>query len=362
MDFLIYITERCNLACKYCDSVEDRNKYDQEITYDINSLIRFLENIPDLRLHFYGGEPLLNEGLVKEILSKVEHAHSNLQTNGQMLYKLDKDILSKLNVISVSLDGPEDITDSYRGTGVYKTAIKQIKILQKNGYKNILNVRMTVNPGADIEKSVKHFISQCDVKFDNIHWQLNALFHQEQWENNKEEIKYWFNNSYNPKITLLIKSWAKEMIINNQVTKLIPFTGIIHSLLTNSKVQNLRCGAGWSMFAIMTNGNVYPCPVIREYPEYNLGNISKMKANDIKPAYTLKNCKKCKVFSLCGGRCLYSNHKNKWDEEGYELVCDSVKHLIRELIKVYPIIKKLISQNKISIDDFSAYQDYEVIP
>ncbi|MAE42731.1 hypothetical protein CMO93_03090 [Candidatus Woesearchaeota archaeon] len=362
MDFAIYTTEKCNLTCKYCDGIKDRNYYAQDLTYNKDLLIDFLRKVPNLSLHFYGGEPLLNIDLIKEVLNKVPNNHVNLQTNGLMLNKLDNDILNKFDVISVSLDGSQEATDQYRGKGVYQKAIDQIKLIKNKGYHNQLNVRMTTNPGNNIEQDINHFINDCEVKFDSIHWQLNVLFHFKDWEQNKDEIKDWLINSYNPKITSLVKMWTKEIITKNNVINLVPFMGIIHSLLTNSPVHNLRCGAGCNLWVITTTGNIYPCPVIREFPEYDLGNIADLSPKDIKPAYVLHNCHKCEVFSLCGGRCLYTNHKNQWDEEGYKLVCNSVKHLIRNLIKVYPIIKKLVAQSKISINDFDAYQNYEVIP
>ena len=361
MDFMIYSTERCNLNCDYCETAETRNKFEPNPAYNIEQLNAFLKDVPDLNLHFYGGEPLLNIIFIKDVL-KIPHKRATMQTNGLLLDKLDTGTLNKFEVISVSIDGPEEVTDKHRGKGIYRKVIEKTKNLKQKGFSGLLNVRMTISPGVDIESSVMHFINGCETKFDNIHWQLNVLFHEKDWKQNKEEIKRWFKESYNPKITKLIKFWLKEMVNNNQVIQIIPFIGIMHSLLTGAEVKNVRCGAGWAMWVITTSGDIYPCPVMRNYPEFKRGNINSISYSEIKPACTLENCNKCEAFNLCGGRCLCVNKKNEWDSEGYDLVCDSVKHLIKTLRKARPIVNELISKGKISLEDFRANQDYEVIP
>jgi len=364
MDLMIYATERCNLACSYCEKVEDIKNQVQDISYSMETLLNFLKKTSDLSLHFYGGEPLLNIPFIGDVLKEVSCRHINIQTNGLILDKLDNSILEKTKVISISLDGPEKVNDRYRGKGVYKRAIMQAKKLRKKGYKGLVNVRMTTSPGVKIDEAVLHFIRDCEFMFDSIHWQLNVLFHDDDmWCTDKDKVRKWFKSSYNPGITRLVRLWADEIIKNNIVLQIIPFIGIMHSLLADSPVKNLRCGAGCDMWAITTAGDIYPCPVMRSYPEFRLGNISDNEPSDLKPAFSLREpCTSCNVFNLCGGRCLCANLKNEWNDEGYELVCGSVKHLINELKKVYPKIKNLVDRNLVSMKEFEAFQDYEVIP
>lgn len=361
VDYILYTTERCNLTCVYCENAEDRGKYQQDIDYDKNKLVKFLNKQKNVNLHFYGGEPLLNIAFIDFLLKRVNCKRATLQTNGLLFHRLSKELLNKFEVVSISLDGSEKITDEFRGKGVYKKAIDNVKKIKDKGYNGIINVRMTITPGVDIQDSVEHFIDDCKIKFDYIHWQLNVLFHENDWKSNKKGIIKWFD-SYNQKITLLIKRWIKEMVENKRVLKIVPFIGIINSLINNIPINNFRCGAGWDMFVITTKGDLFPCPVLREYNEFNLGNIDKLKPTSLNYSYNHNKCKNCDVFELCGGRCLCASLKNEWDEEGYDLVCNSVKHLIKKLIKVYPIIKKLIEKKKISLNDFNISQDYEVIP
>jgi len=352
MHFLLYITEKCNLECGYCEDKDHRKKFTQNISYELKDLINFFRKIDKLTLHFYGGEPLLYPEVIKYILDKAPINKATLQTNGIFLDRLEKKYLDKLDNISISIDGGREVTDSHRGSGVYNRIVEQLRHIKKNKYRGVINARMTITPCVNFLGSIKHLIEKFPYRFDNIYWQLNALFHKIQW----------FKMEYNPQITTLIKYWVKEMNDNNRVIQLVPFTGIIHSLLTNTRVNNVRCGASWCMWAIDTNGEIYPCPVMRNYKEYSLGNILDVDPVNLKPRIFLDGCPKCDVFSLCGGRCLCANKKNEWDKEGYNLVCGSVKHLIRELIKVLPIVRELITKNKISLNDFDTYHYFEVIP
>lgn len=180
MDFLVYPTEKCNLFCEYCESYEDRKKFAQLPTYDIQLLKRFLRKAPERSVHFYGGEPLLNIKFISEILRGIKFKYATLQTNGLLLDRIPQKVLDKLDLITVSLDGTQETTDKFRGKGCYKKAIEQAKRLRER-YKKPIAARMTVSPGVDIEKEVLHLLSTKDFTFDMVHWQLNALFHKSNW-------------------------------------------------------------------------------------------------------------------------------------------------------------------------------------
>ena len=86
---------------------------------------------------------------------------------------------------------------------------------------------------------------------------------------------------------------------------------------------------------------------------------------DIENAMDVKEpCIECGVKKICGGRCLYANYTKPWGDEGFNLVCSTVKHLIKELNKTKLDIEVLIKNNKIKLEDFShfKYNGCEIIP
>jgi len=77
-----------------------------------------------------------------------------------------------------------------------------------------------------------------------------------------------------------------------------------------------------------------------------------------------KPCTGCKDFSLCGGRCLYSNLYPCWPKKGINEICQTISHLLREMERVAPQIQKLIDKKIIKKKDleFLKYNCAEIIP
>lgn len=364
MYYLIFLTERCNLECTYCETKTSRSERVQEIQYDLDTLIDFLRADANLGLQFYGGEPLLRIDLIKEILSRTDPVHTCLQTNGFLLDKVPDEVMKKIDVFCVSLDGPSRLTDKMRGDGVYARAVDQSKKLRARGYTGDIDVRMTTSPGVQIYDAVNHFLGECEFDFDSIYWQLNVLFGELDWRWDRKFIKRWFRDAYNPQITRLIDEWIADMKQHGRIRKIIPFAGVLNTIMSGEPVPEIHCGAGAHSWTITPDGGIYVCPVLRESPEFSVGNISSTRPSEIVPMCDLQHgCDGCEVRDVCGGRCIYASEAGRWGDEGFNLVCDSVKHMIAELRRVAPDVQKLVDDGRIDLADYADVGfDYEVIP
>jgi putative peptide-modifying radical SAM enzyme len=376
MQFYITLTLNCNLKCYYCygkccedfgvrlDGLEIDDSLPTTINYNISQLKKFLEKDDDLTIIFYGGEPLLQIDKMKLIMDKISAKRSILQTNGLLLNLLEEKYIEKFHTILVSIDGDEKLTDYYRGKGVYKKIIENLKLINEKGFKGELIARMTIsNATEDIYKQVLWLLFNPEYQFKSIHWQLDALF----WKNDfkKRNFLDWVLKKYNPQIERLVNFWVNYMETHHIVLKLYPFIGLVNSMLLKEKTK-LRCGAGWTTFNIQTNGSITPCPVMAGIKNFYLGDIWDTEPKKLKNAITKYNspCDKCSIIDLCGGRCLYANATKLWGEEGFKQVCLTVKNLINALNKALPKIKKLISKGEVSLKDFH-YQKFnscEIIP
>ena len=294
-----------------------------------------------------------------EIMKALPNARFVLQTNGILLDQLDTVYVNRFESVFVSLDGNEALTDYYRGKGTYRKVMKNLEVLRRNGYLGEIVARMTVGEVTEIDKQVLELVRNPIISA--IHWQLDALF----WQNDYPRRRFaeWAKQSYNPRIKKLIQRWVEHMSTEGKVWTIYPFNGICHSLLTNQR-SKLRCGAGWGVFNIQTDGHVTPCPVMAGMKDFYVGNIM----NDTPP--TLKNisvgepCASCDIFSLCGGRCLYANVTKLWGPTGFEEVCQTVRNLITGITEVMPEIRKLLEDETITMDDLKDpdYNGCEVIP
>ncbi|VVB74494.1 7-carboxy-7-deazaguanine synthase [Candidatus Tiddalikarchaeum anstoanum] len=365
MHFFLILTNNCNLKCKYCIGKECDNYFDNSINtnfeidyeipdsinYTISDLKRFFENDKKPTIIFYGGEPLLEAGKIREVMDSV-NARFMLQTNGLLLRDLD-DYVLRLHNVMFSIDGVKEVTDNNRGVNVYDTIIENVKWLRAKGFKREVLARMTATPINDMYRDVKHLLTI----FDSVHWQLDAGFFPDY---NEKKFGKWMAK-YNREIKRLINWWVNEMK-NGKVYKIYPFIGVVKSLLKNEK-KKLRCGAGHSQYAITTNGDIYACPVIAGIKEFKVGDIFRSDPVSLKKVELSSPCTNCSIIDECGGRCLYANKTKLWGE-GYKKVCENVKVFLSELKKAKPLIEELIKNKSIKVSDFDfdEFNSCEIIP
>ncbi len=332
-----------------------------EINYDIGLLKKFFEKDPEPVLIFYGGEPMLCIEKMKQIMDNIEAKQFIIQTNGLHLNKLEPEYVNKLSTLFVSLDGNEKLTDFYRGKGVYRRVVRNIKTIKRNGFKGEIIARMTAMEETDIYESVKWLLNNPDYSFSSIHWQLDAGF----WKNDypKRPFAEWVENNYNPQIRRLAEFWVQRMETEGKVLRLYPFLGVMQSLL-NGEESLLRCGSGWSNYSIQTDGHIIPCPAMSGMKDYYLGHIRDSHPLHLEKVFVEQPCTRCEILQECGGRCLYANITKRWSNEAYSLVCKTVKNLVESLRLMLPRVKTLINEERIRLSDFehTKYNSCEIIP
>ena len=277
LNFYVTLTTECNLQCLYCygKSCEDFGSDFNDLTldyslpssvsYDTEFLLTFLKSELNSNVVFYGGEPLVKQDKLKEIMDALPTDRFVLQTNGILLDQLDSSYVNRFESIFVSLDGDEALTDHYRGKGTYRKVMNNLEIIRENGYLGEIVARMTVGDATDIDTQVLELVRNPLVSA--VHWQLDALF----WQNDYPRRRFaeWVQESYNPRVRKLIEKWVEHMRTEGEVWTLYPFNGIFHSLLANQS-SKLRCGAGWRVFNVQTDGHITPCPVMAGMKDFLL--------------------------------------------------------------------------------------------
>lgn len=348
MYYHLLLTRRCNLNCIYCGGSEESFS-DAEIQYKLEDLKKFIERDPEPVIAFYGGEPLLRIPLMEKIMDTIPAKHYILQTNGYFLDKVGEDYLKRFHSILVSIDGREETTDFYRGTGTYKKVLDNVRIVRDRGYRGDVIARMTVSEHSDVYEDVTHLLKLENPAFDHVHWQLDVVWSKEgEWKN----FDGWVRKSYNPGISKLVKDWYQEMETRGKVLGIVPFIPVMKTILTGEK-SLLRCGSGVDFFAINPSGKISACPISCE-PEFIVGDIWKSHPSELRNKMMVgPPCPECEVYWICGGRCLYANIKKHWGEEGFRKICKIVKHLIKELQQIEPKVKELLKEKVISPKEFN---------
>ena len=178
-NFVISITENCNLRCTYCCY---SGKYKNNRIHgtksmsadDIDAIYEFIKRTvksKDLKIAFYGGEPLTNLPLLKYAIEKASvffqgfNLSVSISTNGVLLTPCTIDWFIKRNVrIDISLDGHKQIHDRQRinvtGNGsfdyVYK-ALSYIKQQHPQYLKENVLLLMTLTSLSDLETIARHW-------------------------------------------------------------------------------------------------------------------------------------------------------------------------------------------------------------
>jgi len=326
MLYFIVTTTKCNLKCRYCGN--DPRFIPEPLTpsYDIETLKKFLSGDEKLIVCFYGGEPLLNIEFIEEVMDEIEAFKWVVQTNGLHLNKLKPKYLRRFDTILVSIDGREEITDYYRGRGVYRRVLENCKLIRERGFKGDLIARMVISGKSDVYTDVRH-LAEMEL-FDHVHWQIDAMYDYPPYSRYSNFDK-WIEENYNPGIDKLIEYWITEL----QCGKLVPFQGIMKRILYERNCK-IPCGAGIDSFTIATSGKIYACPIAQGQEDFYLGKIEDTTPDKLPGKIVIgEPCTSCSYYPICGGRCLYANRTKLWGEEGYRKVCKTVIHTIRMLLK-----------------------------
>ncbi|VVB84542.1 7-carboxy-7-deazaguanine synthase [uncultured archaeon] len=360
MHYHVILTKECNLNCSYCGGGSDTPP--REIQYRISDLKSFLSKDPSPVVEFYGGEPLLRIDTMKNIMDEVP-ARFVIQTNGMFLDRIEPEYLKKFHSILVSIDGTKEVTDNNRSGGVYDMIIRNIRLIRERGFCRDLVARMTVPQGTDIYENVRHLAGMGE--FDHVHWQLGFEMFWESGLDEDDGVEAWID-SYNAGISSLVDSWVIEMERTRCVPGIVPFTGIMNSLLSG-KPSRLRCGSGIDFFSVMPDGRISACPVSIDFDFSIIGSIFKDEPDSLCcKACVGEPCTSCDVFHICGGRCLFVNRsQDMLRRNGYALICSTVRHLVRELEDAAPRVREMIERGVIKRKYFE-YPDFnngcEIIP
>jgi putative peptide-modifying radical SAM enzyme len=282
-----------------------------------------------------------------------------MQTNGLLLDKVEPEYLKKFHSILVSLDGTKEVTDRERGRGVYDRIMQNVKLIRQRGFRGDLVARMTAAQGTDIHENVLHLLNTG--AFGHVHWQLSfEMF----WEG-AEPVGEWIS-FYNNGISSLVEWWVSEMKSTGRVHGIVPFTGVMKSMLSGTNAR-LRCGSGVDFFTIMPDGRISACPVSIDFDFSIIGSIFNNAPRFLCDKVCVgEPCASCDIFHICGGRCLFVNRaQDMLRENGYAMICSTVRHLVRELQEALPQVKELIEKGAVKRQDFE-YPEFnngcEIIP
>ncbi|MBM7615506.1 PqqD family peptide modification chaperone [Alkaliphilus hydrothermalis] len=337
----IKVTNRCNLACKYCYAESGEEEGKDEITLEeIENLLEELKDQNFSKIVITGGEPLLRKDII-EILKKCsEYGHVMVLTNGTLYNEeLYKTILDYVMMIQISMDSHEKgIHEFNRGTDTYDKIIKSIDFINSQS-KDKLTLSMTPTP-EHLGNIVKMIDFCIDNEIYNLHINRFVPYGRakEQYGEtfNLNEFYRYVDAGYSHLKEIYIKNMEQKKVFRFNLDVANDFRKAVHS--TSAKTS---CGLNESLVSIDSNGDVYLCASLHK-EQFKIGNIRENNIVELRTKSTnehgsfcvdcLTRCQNCDVKYFCGGGCRALALNDSNDIYGTDSNCELYKQRIYNLM------------------------------
>ena len=335
------IAHDCNRRCKYCFA--DEGEYHGRkamMTFEVGKaaldfLVKNSGNRHNLEVDFFGGEPLMNWEVVKQIVeygrSIEKEAGKNFRftitTNGTLLTQEILDYCNKeMGNIVLSIDGRKEVNDKMRpnaaGHGMYDVIVPKYLKVAESRHQLRYFVRGTfTHNNLDFSEDVKHL---ADLGFKQISMEP-VVAKPEDWYAIKEEDLPKLKEEYD-KLAKIYLQYRKEGKGFNFFHFNIDLSGgpCVAKRLSG-------CGSGCEYVGVTPWGDIYPCHQFVGNEDFIMGNVFEgIKRTDIQQqfkesnVYSRPECQKCFARYYCSGGCSanaynFNGEINTVYKEGCEL-------------------------------------------
>lgn len=336
----LHIAHDCNLACRYCFAEEGeyhgrRGLMSFEVGKKaLDFLVKNSGNRVNLEVDFFGGEPLMNWQVVKELVaygrSLEEPYHKKfrftLTTNGILLNDEIQEFVNKeMSNVVLSIDGRKEIHDRMRpfrgGQGSYDVVIPKYQKLAESRNQMNYYVRGTfTRNNLDFAEDVLHL---ADLGFEQISVEPVVAQDTEDYAIREEDI---------PKIKEEYDKLAVELLKRRKEGRGVNFFHFMIDLEGGPCVAKRLsgCGSGTEYLAVTPWGDFYPCHQFVGQEEFLMGNVEDGIINtkirdEFKccNVYAKEKCKDCFAKFYCSGGCAansYNFHGSITD--AYDIGCE----------------------------------------
>ncbi|MDE7454686.1 MAG: thioether cross-link-forming SCIFF peptide maturase, partial [Clostridia bacterium] len=279
----LHVAHTCNLNCSYCFASQGKYHGDRAVmSYEVGkrALDFLIENSGsrrNLEVDFFGGEPLMNWQVVKDLVKyarSIEGKYNKnfrftLTTNGVLI---DDDVIEfcnkEMSNVVLSLDGRKEIHDrlrvDYLGNGSWDRIVPKFqKLVKARGNKNYYMRGTFTHANTDFIKDIQTML---DLGFTELSLEPVVCAETDEARLTEEDIKI---------VCEQYEELAKLMIERKKQGK--PFTFYHYMIdLTGGPCVYKRvsgCGSGTEYMAVTPWGDLYPCHQFVGEEKFKLGDI-----------------------------------------------------------------------------------------
>lgn len=336
----LHIAHDCNLACKYCFAEEGEYHGRRALmSFEVGKkaldfLVANSGNRVNLEVDFFGGEPLMNWDVVKQLVAygrSLEKPNNKkfrftLTTNGVLLNDEVMEFVNKeMSNVVLSLDGRKEVNDRMRpfrtGKGSYDLIVPKFQKLAESRNQTNYYIRGTfTRNNLDFSEDVKHF---ADLGFKQM--SIEPVV-------GPEEDPYSIREQDLPQIMEEYDKLALEYIDRYKKGNGFNFFHFMIDLTQGPCVYKRLsgCGSGTEYLAVTPWGDFYPCHQFVGNEDFLMGNVDEgiTKPEIVKKfgncnVYSKEKCKNCFAKFYCSGGCAANSYNfHGTINDAYDIGCE----------------------------------------
>ena len=316
----LHVAHTCNLNCSYCFASQGKYHGDRAVmSFEVGKRARdfLMENSGsrrNLEVDFFGGEPLMNFQVVKDLVAYARSVEKErgknfrftLTTNGVLV---DDDVIDFANKecsnVVLSLDGRKEIHDRFRvdyaGNGSWDNIVPKFqKFVEARGGKEYYMRGTFTHANPDFLKDIQQML---DLGFNELSMEPVVCAEGDPAGLTQEDMAVVMDQ---------YEKLAELMLQRDREGR--PFT-FYHYMIDLSGGPCIYkrisgCGSGTEYMAVTPWGDLYPCHQFVGEERFKLGDIWKGVDNtDIQNEFASCNvyahpeCRDCWARLYCSGGC-----------------------------------------------------------
>jgi len=339
----LHVAHTCNLNCSYCFASQGKYQGDKALmTFEVGKqaldfLIEHSGTRHNLEVDFFGGEPLMNWDVVKQLVayarSREKETGKNfrftLTTNGMLLDDEVTEFCNKeMSNVVLSLDGRPEVHDllrkDYQGRGSYDVIVPKFKEFVKKRGDLSYYIRGTyTHNNVDFSNDIFHI---ADMGFTELSMEPVVCAPEDPYALTRADLPILYEQ---------YEILAKEMLKRDRENRGFSFYHYNIDLENGPCIYKRisGCGSGSEYLAVTPWGELFPCHQFVGDEKYSMGNVwdgvtntamqEKFKKCNV---YSRPECKDCCAKLYCSGGCAANAYHATGDINGvYEYGCELFK-------------------------------------
>ena len=339
----LHVAHTCNLNCSYCFASQGKYQGDRALmSFEVGKqaldfLIAHSGTRRNLEVDFFGGEPLMNWDVVKQLVAyarEQEPLHNKkfrftLTTNGVLI---DDDVIDfankEMHNVVLSLDGRKEVHDrlrvNYAGEGSYDTIVPKFKkLVESRGGKGYYMRGTFTHANVDFTNDIFHM---ADMGFTELSMEPVVCAPSDPYALTEQDLPELFRQ-----YELLATEMLKRKKEGRGFTFYHYMLDLTHGPCIYKRISG--CGSGTEYMAVTPWGELFPCHQFVGDEKYSMGNIWDGVTNtavrdEFKQcnAYARPECKDCWAKLYCSGGCAANAYHATGSITGiYEYGCELFK-------------------------------------